>query len=293
VNPYTTLQKIMSNTPDVQTISKYFNKLKVTGVPISIVGTEEEAGTLAFEVLDDLDQAILVIDALHGVKEVAFDAEGVDLSRSGPLTAVSLAAVVPGSPVKTFVLDILSIGPRVWQEPQGRNLKTLLESKTVRKLTYDCRGDSDALYHQFGVTLQNVLDMQVFRQGVLRYLRGDDYRHKDGYDRPPYLQGMTKAAGVFSGDQRKMLGLHKAAPHKTDKCVWGKRPLTKDVWSYAASDALIITMLTEYYRGKNISESLMKRVLVASDKYTKCFRDLPRPVKWPRDKQKILVDVPI
>ena len=49
------------------------------------------------------------------------------------------------------------MGARAFEE--GR-LRELLESTRVLKLVFDCRGDSDALYHQRSVKLRNVYDVQ-------------------------------------------------------------------------------------------------------------------------------------
>jgi exonuclease 3'-5' domain-containing protein 1 len=40
-------------------------------------------------------------------------------------------------------------------------LKELLESTKILKLCYDCRSDADAVFHQYGVTLTNLYDLQV------------------------------------------------------------------------------------------------------------------------------------
>ena len=42
-----------------------------------------------------------------------------------------------------------------------RYLKAILEGGSVTKVIHDCRQDSAALYYQFGIKLQNVLDTQV------------------------------------------------------------------------------------------------------------------------------------
>ena len=41
-------------------------------------------------------------------------------------------------------------------------MKDILESPTIYKYMYDCKCDSDSLYHEFSVILTNVLDMQFF-----------------------------------------------------------------------------------------------------------------------------------
>lgn len=40
-------------------------------------------------------------------------------------------------------------------------LKAILEDENVTKVIHDCRQDSAALFYQFNIKLQNVLDTQV------------------------------------------------------------------------------------------------------------------------------------
>ena len=40
-------------------------------------------------------------------------------------------------------------------------LKDILEDESVTKVIHDCRQDSAALFYQFGIKLNNVLDTQV------------------------------------------------------------------------------------------------------------------------------------
>ena len=39
--------------------------------------------------------------------------------------------------------------------------QAILENQAVQKLLYDVRCDSDALYHQYGVRLGGVMDLQI------------------------------------------------------------------------------------------------------------------------------------
>ena len=74
----------------------------------------------------------------------------------------------PQRPVPDFpayIIDCLRLGSELVFTGA---LRGLLESKIVNKLTFDCRADSDALFHQFGISLENVLDVQVWHQGLRR-----------------------------------------------------------------------------------------------------------------------------
>ena len=65
--------------------------------------------------------------------------------------------MAPPPPAPVLLVDVSVMGARAFEE--GR-LRELLESTRVLKLVFDCRGDSDALYHQHSVKLRNVYDVQ-------------------------------------------------------------------------------------------------------------------------------------
>ena len=105
---------------------------------------------------------------LSCLNEITCDCEGVDLSRTGPVTLLQLSGTHPtpsGCLPQVFLFDVLALGPTIFDidptEGNGHTLKGLLEHPSYLKITFDCRSDSDALYHQFGVVLRNVLDVQV------------------------------------------------------------------------------------------------------------------------------------
>ncbi len=110
-------------------------------------------------VLVDTRQAVTsALLALASAQTIAVDCEGVDLDRNGKLCLLALSPSVE----KVYLFDVSVLGKDAFtSEAAGVTVKGLLESSTVRKLLYDVRADSDALYHQFGVRLAGVLDLQV------------------------------------------------------------------------------------------------------------------------------------
>ena len=41
-------------------------------------------------------------------------------------------------------------------------LQKILESKSIVKFVFDCRNDSDSLWHEYSAKLQNVIDLQLW-----------------------------------------------------------------------------------------------------------------------------------
>ena len=138
------------------------------------------------------------LEDLSRFTEVAFDTGGVNLSRTGPLTVLTLLGIDAeeddddeACTAVAYVIDVLALGG---QSAFDSGLGELLENCKVCKVMFDCRTDSDALFHQFNVHLNNVLDCQVFEQAA-RLADGDPLPKRTTGDRPvPFLQGMAAAA---------------------------------------------------------------------------------------------------
>ena len=82
------------------------------------------------------------------------------MSRVGPITLLQVAA---GRDV--FLFDVQALGTEhlfggVDDAPRTP-LRDALENPDATKLVFDCRVDSDALFHQHGVRLAGVFDVQL------------------------------------------------------------------------------------------------------------------------------------
>ena len=119
------------------------------------------------EALDRALRACVSSDVL------AVDLEGVSMSRVGPVTLLQVAARD-----RVFLFDAQALGTAELFEravsvdetdendgPKARTakktLRGVLEDGQITKLMFDCRVDSDALFHQHGVALRGVFDVQL------------------------------------------------------------------------------------------------------------------------------------
>ena len=220
------------------------------------------------------------------------------------------------------MIDVQALGgPAAFASGLGR----LLESPDVRKITFDCRADSDALWHQFRVRLTNVLDVQVFEQAV-RIANGEALpKRTSRYGRPflPFVKGMAYMSEKYlPRDKMRHLGgtmdngeyffmppragpfpcrvrspipvpCACAGPHKTDELVWQKRPLSDANIAYAAFDAHIISELLSCFRERKVPAELMHGVNEHSARYTGHLRDRATEAKFHTDKDFIMEELPI
>jgi exonuclease 3'-5' domain-containing protein 1 len=249
--------------------------------------SKESKVMVGYTLVDSLSEVSGAVAELEKHDELALDAEGVDLSRDGPLTVLQIGA----HGKKCFLFDVKKLGADLFEE--GLGLKGLIESESVLKICYDCRADSDALYHQFGVSLNNVWDLQVWYQAY--------QREKGTYVRPrhpkvPYVRGMVYVGKqLLPREVAKELKLDETGPHKTDDYAWTKRPMKPALLDYAAADIFAILELRAFATDSSraLSKQWEGRILRGSLNYTHKFRDATTPIKWPSGKMTILRDVEI
>jgi hypothetical protein len=118
------------------------------------------------------DMLVSMADALetpNAAADLSVDLEGYHLGRDG---AISLVQIFVHANNVIYLIHIAVLGAAAFSTPvsatSGRlngmplTLKTVLESSAVTKLFWDCRSDSDALYHIYGVKLAGVVDVQLW-----------------------------------------------------------------------------------------------------------------------------------
>lgn len=225
--------------------------------------------TKSFRVVDTIEYARLVLKAFlyNDCKQVTFDTEGVQLSRTGRLTVISISLCKPCS--IAFLFDLVSIGTDIF-DCKNSLMKCLIESKAVEKVTYDCRNDSNALFHQFGVKLCNCLDLQVYQLGI--NIEGGWYESQvlQGID---YLKGLKFRSGKYLTIQENRDMWKEPAPHHRDPEIWGKRPLADTDWQYAANDVHCINRILSGMKHIKLSGDVQHRIKIGSQRYTEFFRD--------------------
>jgi len=189
---------------------------------------------------------------------ISVDCEGVALGRKGQLCMVQIATAY-----KVFLFDVLSLGKMLFT----KGLKSILEAQSPIKVFYDCRGDSDILYHQYDVDMKGVLDVALtevyFRWvndlGVPRFLKG----YKKSVE--TYLQIANPAFYVLKDKVSSLMT-------STEATCWRERPLSLDMLEYAAYDVKYLRDL-HFRLTAAMSRHNIKTLYSASAKFVKVKRD--------------------
>ena len=218
------------------------------------------------------DTLTTALPHLQGCNTLILDCEGLRLGeRGGSLSLVTLRTTEP-SPVRTYIIDFVRL-PRAALQP----VFDVLRCSTVRKVLFDGRMDYSALYHEHGVELANVLDVQLvdvasrrtrgegqpaqFRR-LQRYLPyTDPYSNIEAYQQVHKLSGLnecveehnvttltaaSKGSGTFPGFQSLCILLI-IASLLVDHTRWLLRPLPQSYLSYASADVALIHALYDKF----------------------------------------------
>jgi ribonuclease D len=144
-------------------------------------------------------------------RDVAFDCEGVNLSRIGSLELISICF----SSMDVFLVDVAKPN----RDPTIlKALKDLFESTKVKKIIHDCKMDSDALFHILGIKITNVHDTSCYHQAITRHEESKNLNHVLSYN----IIGTNTVRNT--------------SVYKTNPSFWATRPITKTMIEWASSD---------------------------------------------------------
>ena len=241
------------------------------------------------EILDELDEQVVFIDSytseaftqcvleLKRAKVIAYDCEGVRLSRTGKITLLQIAI-----PKKIFLIDVMTIGGKEVFIDGG--LKDIIESEEILKLAYDVRMDSEALFHQHDVVLKNVLDLQLLDIAIRR-AAGGIVEHLPSLSKT-VSRRLTNAEILVCEDLKKRVKNMYTSVEDGD--LWARRPLIDDARRYAALDAWVLMKLDQAMRPNGTTAphlfpgfdaSWNERVLNASRKRIDEYKDKEIPIE--------------
>ncbi|KXT16318.1 hypothetical protein AC579_3748 [Pseudocercospora musae] len=214
---------------------EYSQKAVMNALPaaeITLVDTAEQVSELGRLITESAKSQM-------GEPAFYFDCEGKNLGRNGTVTL--LAIYIPDL-IRAFVVDLQEldhIGLATREEYE--TLKTIFESSTILKGVFDCRGDSEALFAHYNLSLDGIVDVQLMEAATRKNskrLFGLDVCIKN---RLKDLDSSAKAKFAESKDKVKEL------MRSGDGSCFAERPLPNLLLEYAASDVIVLPALYEHF----------------------------------------------
>ena len=168
--------------------------------------------------LQELQEDLGCYEDLTSSEVLFCDFEGVELGKDGQLCIGQFA-----TRSSTFLVDFVVLGKdAATLTHQNISLKSLLESPGIKKVIFDPRKDSLALYFQYEIAMKNVICLQLMEAAC---------RRKRGL-KVTYVKGLSSLL-PSSTDQIKEEG---KSLFLQNPLVWKERPLQPAVLAYSKSD---------------------------------------------------------
>nr|XP_034303758.1 uncharacterized protein LOC105342861 isoform X4 [Crassostrea gigas] len=194
----------------------------------------QDMANQAVEIVVETSRCRQIVSILSSESVLAVDCEGIALGVEGPMTLLQIC---------TYSGDVYLFDVQENRElfSEG-HLKIVLESDEILKLCnctiskygmnimviHACSYDSAALYHQFGVTLQNVFDTQVADTVLEEH---NERLLVSSLDLQELCQKYSSSKKV--SDYKEQLKIQYS---KKEGEFWAKRPLTDEMKSVAVGD---------------------------------------------------------
>lgn len=199
--------------------------------------------------VDSLSTLQELLDSLKVIPDSSpplfIDLEGVNLGRNGSISILSLYAVHKGI---IYLVDVHTLEEAAFSSPQpgqDTSLRAILESPSIKKVLFDVRNDSDALFSHYNISLAGVQDLQLMelatRIGSKKYVAG----LAKCIERHSPMSGLTKAEWKRRKDEvSKLFDPRKGGSYS----VFNERPMAPEVRDYCAADVAHLPGLYNYYQ---------------------------------------------
>lgn len=179
---------------------------------------------------------------------IYIDIEGVNLGRHGTISIIQIYDSILN---RVFLIHVHTLQYEALNTP-GRShspasLKSIFESDNIKKVFFDVRHDSDALYNLYDISLRGVIDLQLMELATRTFSRSR-------------LSGLAKCIEMdapISQAQRaeflatKERGLRMFAPEEGGRRdIFNERPMSKELIDYCSQDVRFLSLLYNLYDRK-------------------------------------------
>lgn len=197
------------------------------------------------QVVDTLEKAAHACALLKKQHLLSFDIEGKKLGRYGEVSIIQIATPQR----KVYLFDVLALGQSLFD---AKLLLPILSDPNILKLCYDCRCDSEALYHLYRIQMFGLYDLQIVYTLLFQ-------SKKD-----PFLKGLHKAMKKIIATCEDINTFETASAdleikiktkHEWNPELMMQRPISPDILKYCAID--VVHLFEMYRQWWNFSDSLI------------------------------------
>lgn len=174
------------------------------------------------------------------------DVEGVKLSRHGSISILQILAHPQG---ETYLIDIHTLKDEAFSTAgsTGQTLRGILESRTIPKVFFDVRHDSDALFGHYRIKLAGIVDLQLMELATRTFHR----RYVSGLSKCVERDLQMAPAEARAWKEVKEKGLDMFNPERGGSYeVFNSRPLSQELVLYCVQDVQYMPQLWVRYNSR-------------------------------------------
>lgn len=235
----------------MQSLLQHLARWERSYPPTAVACVLEDMVVVPYTIVDDAISLSAALCSLNGVCSTAkpilyVDLEGINLCRHG---SISILQIYQSEQDRVYLIDVHRLGASAFETKSNdgsSTLKTVLENKCIARAFFDVRNDSDALYNQFDVYLQGVVDLQLMELKT----RTRSKRLLNGLAR--CLENLFAQSHMIveaaEWRRAKQAGLQLFAPDRGGAYeVFNIRPMKQEIVDYCIQDVTFLPKLYDEY----------------------------------------------
>lgn len=213
------------------------------------------------QIIDTIEASLNAVATLAGDEQVAITVSGVHMCREGRISSIHICREND----EVHIFDITCLGSSAFELG---GLGGFLENPHVLKVLFEGRVCNDALQHLFGVTMQNVYDLQVLH--ALKFKQGNRKGNGKGKGKHLFVDGFKtclEASQVVAGnaDWQEFVAIKErgkvlfAEEKGGTPEVWEMRPLHPDLIAYANIDVKYMLKMKRAWESPSLDVLVKER----------------------------------
>lgn len=275
--PLTALERLIKSTPALHrrhsSLSTYNSQVfseddeaeKERKLQEAIAKEEIRLSLTAHTMVDTVDSLQACVDEIVSIAkpykpgecpDLMLDAEGGN--GHGRHNNLNFIQVMSVSADKTWIIDTRVLGQKVMDTPSsttGRTFGQILEDKSIAKVLWDTRQDSDAIYAHFGIHMRGIHDLQVMEAAVRPGSRAKALGLADAIEQLPkeYLSPLTIQVWKEIKEDGRLFCKANGGYRAFDI-----RPAAPVLEDYAANDCSVLPILYRCYMNSGCKDKKLR-----------------------------------
>jgi exonuclease 3'-5' domain-containing protein 1 len=231
--------------------------------------------TIDFRVVNDQQSLTKFKYQQSSCQSISVDLEGENLCRDGRITVIQI--YMPQNNL-VYLFDCIKLS----KNELTMILKPIFESNRITKYFFDCRADVDALYHQYGINVMNVIDVQLYEIGYRKSVQ-----HRYNQNGLNYYSGLYASLKNWSKRLKiteKELKIKEEFCNRFNEKKYDMDLNEENVKWYLAIDVIYLDKLAKIFSNKIKSNAIVESILAETQNRVEIWK---KPI-FARDNSKAI-----